>query len=374
MRPIRILHELAKLDAGGVEALIMNVYRNLDREKIQFDFLVHRQDGFYEDEVIALGGKIYRCAPFHPLRHRRYLNSMNTFFRAHPEYQILHAHSDLNLWPLRIAQQNGVPVRIAHCHNVRTNVNVKLFFMYYQKLWLKRCATHRFACSMAAARWAYNRNVKPEEVRIIRNAIHISQFTPAQTVRDEYRNMLNLNGRLAVGHVGRFVPQKNHKFLIDVFDRLRAVRPDAVLVLVGDGPLADQVKADLAKRDLEDHVRLLGVRRDVSRLMAALDVFVFPSIFEGLGIAVIEAQAAGLPVVCSDQVPRDTRLTELVQYVSLRQPADVWADAVCRAAAQTPPQTTAQVHGAIRAAGYEIRDLTEELQNFYLAQWGNKDG
>lgn len=371
MRPIRILHELAKLDAGGVEALIMNVYRNLDREKIQFDFLVHRQDGFYEDEVIALGGRIYRCAPFHPLKHRRYLSSMNTFFRDHPEYKILHAHSDLNLWPLRIAQQNEVPVRIAHCHNVRTNVNLKLFFMYYQKLWLKRCATHRFACSMAAARWAYNRGVRPEEVRIIRNAIQIGQFTPEQAVRDEYRKMLNLEGRLAVGHVGRFVPQKNQMFLIDMLDRLRDVRPDAVLVLVGDGPLVEQVKADIAKRGLEDHVRLLGVRRDVSRIMTALDVFAFPSIFEGLGIAVIEAQAAGLPVICSDQVPQDTRLTELVRYLSLHQPAGVWADAVCQAAVQKQTLPIARVHGAIRAAGYEISHLTEELQDFYLEQWGD---
>lgn len=374
MKPIRILHELAKLDAGGVEALIMNVYRNLDREKIQFDFLVHRQDGFYEEEVIALGGRIYRCAPFHPLKHYDYLKSMDNFFRAHPEYKILHAHSDLNMWPLRCAERNRVPVRIAHSHNVKTNVNLKLFFMYYQKLWIRQYATHKFACSMAAARWAYNRKVKPEEVRIIKNAINIGQFTPDEAVRNKYRKELNLEGHLVIGHVGRFVPQKNHIFLIDVLDKLRTARADAILVLVGDGPLTEQVRAYVEKRGLEKHVLLLGLRRDVNRIMQAFDVFVFPSIFEGLGIAVIEAQAAGLVTICSEQVPRETELTELVQYISLEKTAGEWADAVCRAAAQKSSGASADVHDAIRAAGYDISHMAKELQDFYLEQWREGDG
>lgn len=374
MKPIRILHELAKLDVGGVEVLLMNVYRNLDREKVQFDFLVHRQDGFYEKEVIALGGRIYRCAPFHPLKHTDYLRSMDDFFRLHPEYKILHAHSDLNMWPLRSAQRNRVPVRIAHSHNVKTNVNLKLFFMFYQKLWTKQYATHKFACSMEAARWAYNKNVKPEEVRIIKNAIPISQFTPDEAVRNEYRKKLNLEGHLVVGHVGRFVPQKNHMFLIDILDKLRAVRADAVLVLVGEGPLTGQVRAEIKKRGLEKHVLLLGLRGDVNRIMQAFDVFVFPSIFEGLGIAVIEAQAARLATICSDQVPREAKLTELVQYISLKKTAGEWADAVCRAAAQKSSGPPGDVHDAIRAAGYDISHMAMELQDFYLEQWGDEYG
>lgn len=371
METIRILHEIAKLDAGGVEALLMNIYRNIDRSRVQFDFLVHRDNGFYEDEVLKLGGRIYRVAPFNPLKHGEYLKSMDNFFKRHKEYIILHAHSDLNFWPLMIAEKNGVPVRIAHSHNVKTNFNLKLLFMYYQKLRINKYLTHRFACSMDAARWAFGKNVSQKEVNIIKNGIMIENFKKNIEIRKEYRKNLNLEEKFVVGHIGRMVPQKNHEFLIDIFYELCKKRKNAHLVLIGDGPLANKIESKVKRLSLEKKVSFLGLRNDVNKIIQSFDAFVFPSIFEGFGIVALEAQAAGLWTYCSEYVPKDVDVSKLISHISLKQPPEVWADMILNNADQG---TVIDGAAAVQDSGYDIIKVTKRIQKFYIQQWELNNG
>lgn len=366
MEPIRILHEIAKLDAGGVEALLMNIYRNLDRTRVQFDFLVHREDGFYEEEVYRLGGRIYRAEPFNPIKHRSYIKSMDTFFKCHPEYKILHAHSDLNFWPLMIAKHNGVKTRIAHSHNVKTNWNLKLLFMYYQKMRINNYSTHKFACSMQAAQWAFGKNITKEEVTIVKNGIMVDKFRKNDEVRKKYRKQLGIENKFVVGHVGRMVPQKNHEFLIDVFSALCKKKGNSHLILIGDGPLMNTIKKKIIKLGLSNKVTLLGLRTDVDQIVQAMDIFLFPSIFEGLGIVALEAQAANIPIICSEFVPSDVDVTEYIKHYSLRQSPNNWAEEIIDFQKKAFSQNGAD---AIKKAGFDIIEVTRNIQEFYLQQW-----
>ena len=372
MEQIRILHEIAKLDAGGVESLIMNIYRHIDRSKIQFDFLVHRQDGFYEEEVHGLGGRIFRSAPFNPLKHYTYLKSMESFFKEHPEYLVLHTHSDLNFWPLAIAKKNGVPVRIAHSHNVKTNFNLKLIFMYYQKLRINAETTHRFACSLDAAKWAYGSNVKQEDITILKNGIVIDDFLRNRKIRDEYRKRFNLENKFVIGHVGRMVPQKNHEFLIEVFKNLSDLCDDVRLVLVGDGPLIAQIEKKVHSLGLQEKTLFLGLRNDVNRIMQIFDAFVFPSIFEGLGIVTLESQAAGVKTYCSEFVPQDVDLTDYIFHMKLSEGPKVWAEKILQNRFVTYDVSNTPV--LLRNAGYDILDVTQKMEKFYLEQWNKHYG
>lgn len=367
MEQIRILHEIAKLDAGGVESLIMNIYRHIDRSKIQFDFLVHRQSGFYEEEVYRLGGRIFRVAPFNPLKHYRYLKSMDSFFKKHPEYLIFHAHSDLNFWPLMIARKNGVPVRIAHSHNVKTNFNLKLLFMYYQKFRINAEATHRFACSLDAAKWAYGSNVKQEDVTIIKNGIVIDNFLRNKNICDEYRKKFNLENKFVIGHVGRMVPQKNHNFLIEVFKNLCDICDDARLVLVGDGPLVEQIEKKVHSLGLQERVLFLGLRNDVNKIMQIFDAFVFPSIFEGLGIVALESQAAGVKTYCSEFVPQDVDITDYIFHLKLSEGPKMWARKIFQDRSITYDVSNTSV--LLQNAGYDILNVAQKMEKFYLEQW-----
>lgn len=364
MEPIRILHENVIMDVGGIECLLMNLYRNIDRNKVQFDFMVHREkEGYFDREIESLGGKIYRCEPFNPFHHQKYLDSMREVFCAHPEYKILHAHSDLSMWPLRLAKEAGIPVRIAHCHNMRTTVDLKRMFMEYEKLFLKRYCTQMFACSETAAAWLYGEKaVKSKQVVYVKNGIEPEKYQFNMVLRDRVRREFGLEDRLVVGHVGRFAEQKNHAFLLDAFYLIYQKNPKAVLMLIGTGGLLPEMRRKAKRLRLEDNVIFAGVRSDVPELMQAMDVFAFPSLYEGLGIALIEAQAAGLPCVVSDTVPREADVTGLVERLPLSS-AREWADCILRDRSGYPREDTLK---SIRAAGYDIRKTAKKLEKFYL--------
>lgn len=364
MEPIRVLHENVIMDVGGIECLLMNLYRNIDRDKVQFDFMVHRdKEGYFDREIESLGGRLYRCEPFNPFHHRKYLNSMKQVFRSHPEYEIVHAHSDLNMWPLRLAKEAGIPVRIAHCHNMRTTVDLKRMFMEYEKLSLKRYCTQMFACSEAAAVWLYGgKAVGSQQIVYVRNGIEPEKYRFNRTLRDQVRREFGLENRFVIGHVGRFAKEKNHAFLLDVFRVVHQINPNTVLLLVGTGELLPEMRRKTEALELEDNVIFAGVRSDVPELMQAMDVFVFPSLYEGLGIALIEAQAAGLPCVVSDTVPWEADITELVERLPLSS-AREWADRILR---DRDGCQRADTLMNIRAAGYDIRDTAKKLEKFYL--------
>ena len=356
---MRVLQVVTHMERGGLESMIMNYYRYIDREKVQFDFLVHRQErAAFDDEIEFLGGIIYRLPRLVPWS-KSYLSALNRFFDEHPEYKVVHVHQDcLSSVILKVAAQHNVSVRVAHSHSANQDKNLK----YPVKLWYKRSiskyATNLFACGEDAGDWMFG----GEPFQIINNAIDVAAYTYASTKRQEMRRQLGLENELAIGHVGRFNQPKNHPFLLDIFAVLLKKEPNAILLLVGGGENMLKIQAKAHALGIAEHVRFLGVRSDVADLMQAMDVFVFPSLYEGLGIALIEAQAAGLPCVVSDTIPHEAYLTDLVDSESLSAPAEKWAEKIL--AKRAIPRTDRRAE--IAAHDFDITTEAVKLQEFYL--------
>lgn len=360
MAPIRILQVVTHMDRGGLETMLMNYDRHMDREKVQFDFLVHRQErAAYDDEIEALGEKIYRLPRLVPWS-KSYLAALNQFFADHPEYRIVHVHQDcLSSVILKAAQQHNVPVRIAHSHNANQDKNLK----YPIKLWYRRdiprYATDLFACGKDAGDWMFG----GAPYQIVDNAIDVAAYTCNPAKHMKMRQQLGLADEFVVGHVGRFNPQKNHPFLLDIFAALLKKEPNAVLLLVGGGEDMPKMQAKARELGIAERVRFMGVRSDVADLMQAMDVFAFPSLYEGLPVTMVEAQAAGLPCIISDKVPPECILTEgLVDVLPLSAGAESWADAILKKRNTLRTDRSAE----IAAHGFDITTEAVKLQEFYL--------
>lgn len=360
MAPIRVLQVVTHMERGGLESMIMNYYRHIDREKVQFDFLVHRQErAAFDDEIESLGGKIYRLPRLVPWR-GSYLNALNNFFDEHPEYKVVHVHQDcLSSVILKVAAQHKIPVRIAHSHCASQDKNLK----YPIKLWYMRSipkhATSLFACGKDAGDWMFGGAL----FEIINNAIDVAVYAYNAEARSKIRAELELGDKLVIGHVGRFSPKKNHPFLLEIFAALLKKEPDAVLLLVGGGEDMPKMQVKAHALGIAEHVRFLGVRSDVADLMQAMDVFVFPSLYEGLPVTMVEAQAAGLPCVISDKVPPECILTDgLVDILPLSAEPETWAAKILEK--KNFPRTDHR--NEIAAHGFDITTEAIKLQEFYI--------
>lgn len=360
MTTTRVLQVVTHMERGGLESMLMNYYRHVDRKKIQFDFLVHRQErAAFDDEIESLGGKIYRLQRLVPWS-KSYLAALNAFFDEHPEYKIIHVHQDcLSSVILKAANQHGVLVCIAHSHNSNQDKNLK----YPIKLWFKRTipeyATHLFACGKNAGDWMFG----GAPYQIINNAIDAAAYAYDPEKRAEMRHQLGFTGELVVGHVGRINPQKNHTFLLEIFTALLKKEFNAVLLLVGGGEDMPKMQAKAQTLGIAERVRFLGVRSDVAELMQAMDIFVFPSLYEGLPVTMVEAQASGLPCIISDKVPPECILTDgLVDIMPLSEDPEAWAEKILkkRSILRTDHHTEVTAHG------FDITTEAAKLQKFYL--------
>ena len=360
MSPVRVLQVVTHMERGGLEAMLMNYYRHIDRNKVQFDFLVHRQErAAFDDEIEALGGRIHRLprlVPWSP----SYLRALNGFFSEHPEYQIVHVHQDcLSSVILKAAAQHHVPVRIAHSHSANQDKNLKYPIKLWYKHFIPRYATHLFACGQIAGDWMFH----GAPYQIIHNAIDAAAYAYDPAKRNAVRSQLDVQNKLVIGHVGRFNQPKNHPFLLKIVAALLKQEPDAVLLLVGGGADQEKIQAKAQAMGLTDHIRFLGVRSDVANLMQAMDIFVFPSLFEGLPVTMVEAQAAGLPCIISNKVPPECILTEgLVEICSLQSTPDAWADMIQAKRSFTRTDRRSE----IAARGFDIATEAVKLQEFYL--------
>lgn len=362
--PIRILHIVTYMGRGGLETMLMNYYRSIDRTKVQFDFLTHRDfEADYDAEILALGGRIYHLPPLNPFS-RGYLAALDRFFAEHREYRIVHCHLDcMSAIPLKAAKKHGVPVRIAHAHNSNQAKDKKYLLKLLYKRMIPGAATNLFACSVEAGRWMFKR----DDFHVLNNAIDAGQYAFDPEVRRACRRELGISeGALVIGHVGRFDPQKNHSFLLDVFSKIPG---EPRLLLVGDGILRPAAEQQAEALGIRDRIIFAGVRSDVAKLLQAMDVFLFPSLFEGLPVSIIEAQAAGLPCLISDKVPIECKKTELVTQLPLDASPEAWSEAVLTAAGTPRANTLAQ----IRDSGFDIQANAEWLADFYLTQYGKKD-
>ncbi len=356
---LRVLHIVTDMRRGGLETMIMNYYRNIDRSCIQFDFLEHRQGKTdYDYEIEEMGGKIYRLPVLNPfsLKYRRLLGK---FFEEHPEYKIIHVHQDcMSSLILKIAKKYGIAVRIAHSHSNNQDKNLKYLVKMYYKSKISKYATDLFACSKEAGEWMFG-NAK---FNILNNAINVQKYEYSIEMRKKVRDSLGIEKNvLVIGHIGRFSPPKNHLYLLDIFKKI-SDKKEAKLLLVGDGNLRSEIESKISNLNLNSRVILTGVRNDVSELLQAMDVFVLPSKYEGLGIVAIEAQSAGLPCVISDKVSAECKKTRLIYQLSLSEEPEVWAKKIIELSKMKRKSYCAE----IRDSGYDLKDNARELMKFYL--------
>ncbi|HAQ39737.1 MAG TPA: glycosyltransferase family 1 protein [Clostridiales bacterium] len=364
--PIRVLQVFAKMNRGGAETMIMDLYHHIDRTKVQFDFIVHTAEKCdFDDEIEQLGGNIYSMPKYNGKNHFIYKKAWDDFFKEHSEYNIIHGHlrSTAAIY-LKIAKRYGM-ITIAHSHSTSSGNGYKAFVKNLLQHQIKFTSDYMLACSYDAGKWLFGgKNIELNKCKNLKNAIEISKFIFNKDVRMKVRKDLNLDGKYVVGHVGRFYPPKNHEFVIDVFNLIKKEKDNAVLILIGDGPDRKIIEDKVQKFGLGNSVIFLGVRSDVNELIQAMDVFLFPSKYEGLGIVLIEAQASGLKCIVSDLIPEEAFVTDLVESISLKKSTDVWKTAILKYSDGYPRRNT---YEEIKAKGYDIIDTANWLENFYLS-------
>jgi glycosyltransferase involved in cell wall biosynthesis len=306
--------------------------------------------------------------PLRPWTIPQYERQISVFFDEHPEYRIVHGQcSESGYYFYREAHKRGIPTIIAHAHNAHVPFDLKLPFRTWMKLRMRPYITHRFACSEEAARWLFGKKDAQKAI-VQRNAINTSAFRFKEETRAAVRAELGVgDNTLIVGHVGRFERQKNHQFVIKVFNALHRIRPDSLLLLIGSGgPCEAETRQLVIKLGLDRKVLFLGSRSDIPQLLCIMDVFLFPSTFEGLGMAFLEAQCNGLPCVISDIIPEEAIMTDLAIPLSLAQDSpEQWAEAIVAQA--SGKRNRPSYADRIAEAGYDVSQNASWLQSFYLS-------
>ena len=362
--PIRVLVLDTVMDRGGAETMMMNYFRNIDRNKIVFDFLVNRDyKAAYEDEIKSLGGKIYRMCPLYPQYFGRYKREIKNFLLEHPEYKIIHSNlEERSYFALKEAKKLNIPVRISHSHNAPRGFDIKSIVRYYFRARLKPEVTHMFTCGVEAGDWLYGKKNR-SNVIMQNNAVDAKLFEYNELIDKKIRKELKINDKFVIGHVGRFFEQKNHKFLIDIFDEIYKMDKDSVLLLVGDGDLRKDMEEKVKALGLEEAVIFLGVRENINDLMQCFNVFLLPSLYEGLPVTMIEAQANGLKCVISDTIPKQCAITDNVEIISLNESPKLWAERVLR---YKNSYKKVSMYKEIVDKDFDIKSNAKWMEEFYI--------
>lgn len=366
-KPVRILMLFTIMNRGGAETMVMNYYRNIDRSKIQFDFMVHREErGAYDDEIESLGGKIYRMLPIYPQNFYKYKKELKNFFNIHKEYQIIHSHmSELGYFAFKEAKNQGIKVRICHAHNAPYGWDLKMIIRTYFKKMMMPYITHMFICSKKAGDWLFGKEYEDSFI-MMNNAIDSKKFRFNKEYAKQLKKEMNLENNLVIGHVGRFNRQKNHDFLIDVFEKVYKRDNSALLLLIGNGEEEGMIRKKVKFLELEENVKFLGIRDDISDLMQVFDVFLFPSLFEGLPVSLIEAQSAGINCLISDVISDQSVITPFVYKMSLNDNVEKWADYILDNKKNLKKSDTYEM---IKKAGFDIKENAKWLEEFYLNEY-----
>lgn len=357
----RLLCIVGRMNAGGAETFLMKMFRHMDREKYQMDFCVaDRRAGIYDEEIRQLGGEIYYTVP-------KSKSPVGSFVRIYDlvrknKYMAVmrisqNALSGMELLAARLGGAERLVFRSSNTHTYGGRMHEVVHFMF--RPFLNKVCNVRIAPSTEAGVFMFGRG-NIDKVHLLHNALDLSTFRFDGEVRKAYREDLGIGGAYVVGHIGRFNRQKNHSFLLRVFACLLKKRKNAVLLLVGEGELESEIRAEVADLGLEDHVRLMGVRQDIAPLLFAMDVFVFPSLFEGLPNTVVEAQTTGLPCVIADTITREVCIADNVHQESLLASAEKWCDAILSTEDETHVREDATL--IMREAGYDIRESVREFE------------
>lgn len=364
---IRVLQVTGIMNRGGAETMIMNLYRKIDRTKIQFDFIENSLErAAYDDEIESLGGKIFRCPHFKGKNYFQYKKWWKEFFNQHKtEYGIIHGHigSTAAIY-LKEAKRNGL-FTIAHSHSSGFSLSLGSILYRLLSYNTRNIADYFFACSDSAGRDRFGKNiVNKSNYRVLNNAIDTDLFKYDVKTRNEVRKEFSLENSYVIGHIGRFEPVKNHRFIIKVFKQIRKIdKRDFKLLLVGEGILKSDIEDYANELGVADDVVFTGMRTDVNRLIQAMDIFIFPSLYEGLPVTLVEVQSSGLPCVISDKVPSESIMTkDLVTVKRLDESSEEWAEHIIK---RTGEERVSRTDDII-AKGYDISKTSKELMDFYM--------
>lgn len=362
MAAIRVAHIMGKMVGGGVEAVVMNYYEHIDKNEIQFDFIVDSDSTYVpKDEIEAMGGRVIIVPPYQKLN--SYISTLTNLFKDE-HYKIVHSHiNTLSVFPLFAAKKAGVPARIAHNHSTAGKGEYKKNILKYTlRPFAKIMPNYYFACSEYAGEWLFGKNAfRKSNAELIRNAVDLDKFLFNTEIRKSKRKELGLENKYVIGHVGRFAYQKNHSFLIDIFNEIHKRDEDAVFVLIGTGELENEIKQKVNSLNLSEYVMFLGQRNDVNEIMQAMDVFVLPSFYEGLPVVGIEAQAADLPCILSDAMTKETKVLESSKFLSLSEGTEKWADEILK----YKKFKRCNEKKSMIESGFEICSAAEKLKSIY---------
>ncbi len=363
---IRVLQVLPGLNRGGLETFVMNVYRTIDRNQIQFDFLTNMKRGDYSDEIKNLGGRIFYISPRNN-GIKKYCSNLKDFFDKNgSSYNAIHYHESslTSLEILFYAKRAKIPVRIMHAHSSSImGSNLHYITHYLGKLAISSLANRYFGCSDKALDWMYSYTGVRNKAEIINNGINISLFKFKEDKRKKIRESLGLSeSDFVIGHVGRFSRVKNHSFLIDIFQELSELDKKYKLILVGIGELEEGIKEKVEKLQLSDSVLFLGLREDTDLIYQGLDMFVMPSFYEGLPVVLVEAQTSGLPVLCSDRISKMSKMSDNFTMMSIDEKPFLWANYIVNYN-HNVDRTTAY-HNIIEK-GYDINSVVKKLSMTY---------
>ena len=361
-KPIRIAQIMGKWVGGGVEAVVMNYYKSIDKERIQFDFICDEDstDIPYK-EIEEMGGKVILIPPYQKVF--KYHKELKRVLKE-GNYKIVHSHiNTLSVFSLFAAKKAGVPVRIAHSHSTTNKKEwkknlVKLILRPLSKMY----ATQYFACTEHAGEWMFGKK-ETKNIYLLNNAINLDKFKYSKRIRTKKREELNIKeDAFVIGHIGRFVKQKNHALIIDVFNEVHKENKKAILILVGQGPLMNEMKEKVKELKLTRYVKFLGQREDVNELYQAFDAFIFPSLYEGLGMVAIEAQISGLHCVVSTEIPRIAKVTDCLEFLELEDTVNTWKNVIL----DNQNIKRKDYSEDIKKSGYDIKEEAVKLEKKYI--------
>lgn len=364
MEQYRILHVLGKLNRGGAETMVMNLYRKIDREKIQFDFIIHTDEMCeYTEEILKLGGRIFSVPRYTFFNHFTYKKAWMNFFDNHKEYKIIHGHvrSTAAIY-LRVAKKNGLTT-IAHSHSISSGKGISAIIKNILQYKIRYISDYFMGCSKKANEWLFGKKIaNSDKCIVLKNGIETEKFFFNTKVREDIRERLELaNENIVIGHIGRFSPEKNHKLIIKIFSKLYNNNNNYKLILIGNGEEKEKIINKCKKKNILNNVIFLESISNVYDYLQAMDIFIMPSKYEGLGMALIEAQVSGLKCFASNKIPIEARITNNVKFLNLN--LNKWVKSIENCDVKRKNELNSDIKE------YDINNVTKGLQQFYLKIW-----
>ena len=362
---VRVVHYIGSLEYGGSQSFVMEMYRKIDRDKLQFDFITFpNQKTEIYNEIVKLGGRVYESPQYNGKNHFIFMKWWNDFFDKHAEYNIFHCHvRSVASLCIGIAHKYG-RYAIAHSHSTSNGSGFIGLIKNIMQYPVRYQADYLFACSQYAGKWMFGNNVdKRKNYKIVSNAIDAERFSYDIETRENLRRNLNIEDKVVLGHIGRFTKPKNHQFLLKIIYEMCKIRKDVMLLLVGDGELRKSVENKINDLGIQNNVILVGSKSNTQDYYQAMDVFLVPSFWEGLGIVVIEAQAAGLICVVSDNIPKEADVgAGLVKFLSLNEDIRNWVNVIENSIGYERKGRLAE----IQRAGFDVMKNAKKMERFYL--------